>query len=321
VTPKIGIVLPVRELQIVDPNNAAAQLIELARQVEELHFDSVWVADSYVTRPQLEPLTLLAAISVVTENVTIGTAALPAVLREPKSLAHAMTTLDQLSGGRLIMGLAMGEPLPVNNQAESVTMSYRERITRVDEAVQAIKAVWQGRDDDLNGTYYDLSELRQQGLPLTQGGPGIWLASNGKPKAVARAGAIYDGWLPVRIEPEQYRESLRLIREAAEAAGRDPNSIVPSLYVSVNVDKDSETAKAALDDYTNHYYRLPLTTMQNFQNYIGGTAKEVVDYLRAYVDAGCQHITMRINTINDYDRIQRAIAEEVVPAIHELETV
>jgi len=47
----------------------------------------------------------------------------------------------------------------------------------------------------------------------------------------------------------------------------------------------------------------------------------VVDYLRAYVDAGCQHITMRINTINDYDRIQRAIAEEVVPAIHELETV
>jgi alkanesulfonate monooxygenase SsuD/methylene tetrahydromethanopterin reductase-like flavin-dependent oxidoreductase (luciferase family) len=316
VSPKIGIVLPVRELQISDPNTAAGTLLEGARQVEDLGFDSVWVADSFVVRPQLEPLTLLAAISAVTRNVTIGTAALPASTREPRSLGHMMATIDQLSGGRLVMGLAMGEPLP--NQV--VTESYTERVNRIDEAVRAFKAVWQGRDDELKGTYYDLSELRQQGRPLTSGGPGIWLAGNGKPKAVARAGALYDGWLPVRIEPAQYRESLLQIQQAVRAADRDPGDFTPSLYVSVNVDRDAEAAEAALNEYTDRYYKLPLSTMQRFQNYFGGTEKELIAYLREYIDAGCRHITMRINSLTDYDRILHAIGENVVPAIHEITT-
>ena len=139
--------------------------------------------------------------------MTIGTAALTAVLREPKALAHAMVTLDQLSGGRVVFGLGMGEPLPVNNESDAVTMSYTERIGRVDEAIRAFKMVWEGREGVLKGEYGDLSELRLQGPPLTPGGPRVWLASNGKPKAVARTGGMYDGWMPVHISPEQYRES------------------------------------------------------------------------------------------------------------------
>jgi alkanesulfonate monooxygenase SsuD/methylene tetrahydromethanopterin reductase-like flavin-dependent oxidoreductase (luciferase family) len=319
VNPEIGVALPVRELSILRPDSAAAPLIKLAQQVEELGFDSVWVGDSFVTRHRLEPLTLLGAISMVTKNVTIGTAALTAVLREPKTLAHMMVTLDQLSGGRLKMGLGMGEPLPVNNESDQVTMSYTERIGRVDEAIAAFKAVWQGRDDDLKGAYYNLSELRLQGPPMTPGGPGIWLASNGKPKAVRRTGTMYDGWMPVHIDAEQYGRSLQGIRRAAEDAGRDPDLIVPSLYVNVNIGEDKAAGEAALNEYTTRYYQLPVTTMANYQNYFGGTEKEMIAFLREYIDAGCRHIVLRINTFTDYDRILTAIGENVVPAIHKLE--
>ncbi|MBM9506428.1 LLM class flavin-dependent oxidoreductase [Actinacidiphila acididurans] len=317
--PEIGVALPVRELSILRPDSAAAPLIKLAQQVEELGYDSVWVGDSFVTRHRLEPLTLLGAISMVTKNVTIGTAALTAVLREPKTLAHAMVTLDQLSGGRLKMGLGMGEPLPVNNESDQVTMSYTERIGRVDEAIAAFKAVWQGRDDDLKGAYYNLSELRLQGPPMTPGGPGIWLASNGKPKAVRRTGTMYDGWMPVHIDAEQYGRSLQGIRQAAEDAGRDPDLIVPSLYVNVNIGADKAAGEAALNEYTTRYYQLPVTTMANYQNYFGGTEKEMIAFLREYIDAGCRHIVLRINTFTDYDRILTTIGENVVPAIHKLE--
>lgn len=318
-SPKIGVALPVRELSILQPSDAADPLIGLAKQVEALRFDSVWVGDSFVTRHRLEPLTLLGAISMVTKDVTIGTAALTAVLREPKTLAHMIGTLDQLSAGRLVMGLGMGEPLPVNNEFDAVVMSYTERISRVDEAVRAFKAVWREQEENLKGTYYDLSELRLQGPPMTEGGPGIWLASNGKPKAVARTGKMYDGWMPVHIDPAQYRASLAQIREHAQAAGRDPERIHPSLYVNVNIDQDTATAEAALNAYTGRYYQLPVSTMSNYQTYFGGTEKAMVEFLREYIDAGCRHVVIRINTFTDYDRILRTIGENVVPAIHEIE--
>jgi alkanesulfonate monooxygenase SsuD/methylene tetrahydromethanopterin reductase-like flavin-dependent oxidoreductase (luciferase family) len=319
VNPKIGVALPVRELSILKPDDAANTIIALAKQVEELHFDSVWVGDSFVTRPRLEPLALLGAIAMVTKQVTIGTAALTAVLREPKSLAHAITTLDQLANGRLVMGLGMGEPLPVNNESDAVTMTYTERITRVDEVIQAFKKVWRGEDGDLKGRYYDLTELRQQGPPQTPGGPDIWLASNGKPKAVARTGTMYDGWMPVHIDAEQYGRSWQGIRDAARDAGRNPEDVVPSLYLNVNVNPDAAAAEAALEEYTTRYYQLPVATMSNYQNYFGGTGKGLIEFLRDYVDAGCRHIVLRLNTFSEYDRLLRSVGENVVPAIHAME--
>ena len=109
------------------------------------------------------------------------------------------------------------------------------------------------------------------------------------------------------------------IQEAARAAGRVPELIRPSLYVNVNVNQDSSAAEAALNEYTGRYYQLPVSTMQNYQTYFGGTDKEMVAFLREYIDAGCRHIVIRINTFTEYDRILRAIGENVVPVIHEIE--
>lgn len=311
----IGIALPVRELAILGANNAGP-LIKLARRVEELGFDSVWVGDSFVARHRLEPLTLLAAISMVTDRVTIGTAALTAVLREPLALAHIIVTLDQLSGGRLKLGIGTGAPLPVQDEYDAVTMPYRERVERVDDAVSAWKTAWHNEDGDLRGRYADLSGLRLQSPPVQHGGPDLWLASNGKPKAVTRTGTYYDGWLPVRIDPEQYRHSLHGIRETAKRVGRDPDRISPALYVNVNINSDVAAAEVGLNDYTRRYNELPLSAMLPYQIYWGGAENDMVEFLREYIDAGARHVVVRISSFDDYERHLDAIAEHVVPAIH-----
>jgi alkanesulfonate monooxygenase SsuD/methylene tetrahydromethanopterin reductase-like flavin-dependent oxidoreductase (luciferase family) len=317
VSVRIGIALPVRELAILGANDAAP-LLKLAQQVEELGFDSVWVGDSFVARHRLEPLTVLAAMAMVTDRVTIGTAALTAVLREPLALAHIIVTLDQISGGRLKLGIGTGAPLPVQSEYDAVTMSYQERVERVDEAVKAWKTVWREEDGNLAGKYANLGGLRLQSPPVQPGGPDLWLASNGKPKAVARTGALYDGWLPVRIDPDEYRRSLHDIRESANTAGRDPDRIVPALYVNVNINQDAAAAEIGLNDYTQRYNELPLSAMLPYQIYWGGAEKDMVTFLSSYIEAGARHIVVRISSFTDYERHLHAIAERVVPAIHSI---
>jgi alkanesulfonate monooxygenase SsuD/methylene tetrahydromethanopterin reductase-like flavin-dependent oxidoreductase (luciferase family) len=319
VSVKIGIALPVREFAILGAGDAGP-LLTLASEVENLGFDSVWVGDSFVARHRLEPLTLLAAIAMVTNAITIGTASLTAVLRDPLASAHIMVTLDQISKGRLKLGIGTGAPLPVQSEYDAVTMTYRERRERVDEAVRAWKTVWRGEADaSLAGQYFNLGGLREQSAPVQPGGPALWLASNGKPIAVERTGTLYDGWLPVRIDPDQYRLSLKQIRETALAADRDPDQITPAVYVNVNINDDAAVAEVGLNDYTMRYNELPLPAMLPYQIYWGGSAPDMVKFLRPYIEAGTRHIVVRISSFTDYERHLHAIAETVVPAVHAME--
>jgi alkanesulfonate monooxygenase SsuD/methylene tetrahydromethanopterin reductase-like flavin-dependent oxidoreductase (luciferase family) len=146
----IGIALPTREVAMMGYNDAAP-LLKITRQVEELGYDAIWAGDSFVARHRLEPMSLLAAVAMITERVTIGTAAITAVSREPLSLAHTIVTLDQLSGGRLRLGIGTGAPLPVQSEYDAITMTYRERRERVDEMVTAWRTVWNNEDGDLVG--------------------------------------------------------------------------------------------------------------------------------------------------------------------------
>src|SRR4051812_10422805 len=310
----IGIALPTREVAMMGFTDAMP-LLKVARQVEELGYNSVWAGDSFVARHRLEPMTLLAAVATVTDRVTIGTAALTASIREPRSLAHMIVTLDQLSGGRLRMGIGTGAPLPVQSEYDAMTMSYRERRERVDEMVTAWKHVWNGEDANLVGKYYDLSALRDQPMPLQAGGPPLWLASNGKPRAVQRIAELYSGWISILPDAEGYGRDWHDIRTATAAHGRDPDSVTPCLYVTVNINSEAGLAKEGLNAYTRRYNELPLTAMSEYQLYFGGSEQAFVEWLEPYVAAGARHIILRIGSFGGYDRHLLAIADGVLPAL------
>jgi alkanesulfonate monooxygenase SsuD/methylene tetrahydromethanopterin reductase-like flavin-dependent oxidoreductase (luciferase family) len=312
---QVGITLPTRESALLGVQDAAP-LMKLARQVEDLGYDSVWAGDSFVARRRLEPMTLLAAISVATDRVLIGTAALIVPGREPVSLAHTIVTLDQLSGGRLRMGIGTGWPLPVKAEHDAVTMTFRERCERVDEMVSGWRRAWSGEDGDLVGKYFDLNALLDQPAPLRRGGPPLWLASNGRPVAAARIAENYDGWMPILPDADDYGRYWHDIRSRTSAAGRDADAVTPCLYANVNINRDADLARLGLDAYTRRYNGLPLSAMKDYQLYFGGSTKAFTAWLQDYVRAGARQIVLRIATFDNYERQLRAIADEVVPALH-----
>lgn len=115
-TLRIGYLLPTRE-SIMEGRPEAEPLLNLAERAEQLGYDSVWVGDSLLARPRHEPITLLAGVAARTKRVKLGTAVLLPALRNPVLLAHQIATLDQISAGRIILGIGIASDVP-NIRAE-----------------------------------------------------------------------------------------------------------------------------------------------------------------------------------------------------------
>src|SRR3954463_12124901 len=149
--PRIGYLLPTRE-QIMEGRPGAATLLDLATRAESLGYDSVWVGDSVLARPRHEPLTLLAGVAGRVPRVTLGTAVLLPALRNPVMLAHQVATLDQVSEGRLILGVGFAADVP-NIRAEfaAAGVPFEKRIGRLLEGLRLAPLRWGGGPRDLGG--------------------------------------------------------------------------------------------------------------------------------------------------------------------------
>ena len=108
---KVGYLLPTRE-GVMEGRHAARPVIDLAVLAEQTGLDSVWLGDSVTVKPRHDPLTMLAAIAARTERIELGTAVLLPILRNPVILAQQLATLDQISTGRLIVGVGIGQDIP-----------------------------------------------------------------------------------------------------------------------------------------------------------------------------------------------------------------
>ena len=151
--PKLGYLLPTRE-HIMQGRPEAAPLLALAERAEALGYASVWVGDSLLARPRHEPLTLLAGVAGRVKRVEIGTAVLLPALRNPVLLAHQVATLDQVSEGRLILGVGFASDRP-NIRAEfaAAGVPFEKRLGRMMEGLRLCKALWTGEAVDWDGRW------------------------------------------------------------------------------------------------------------------------------------------------------------------------
>ena len=291
----IGVLIPTREYHLRGETDAR-RLVDFAVRAEDLGFDSVWAGDSLHARPRVEPLTLLAAVAGATRDVTIGTAALTAALRHPVLAAHSVATLDQVSGGRLIVGLGAGFPYPSTEAEFAVAgVPFADRIARMMETV----AVWRlllRADTAVDVT----AALEKRGLPddldalpkpVQPGGPPLWLAGGG-PTALRRAARHFDGWLPYPPTAAEYRHGLKAIEHHARESGRPASAVTAGLYVTVN-SSGPRSARQQLDDYCLGYYGFGIETMEHVQAFYGGDLDGCVAWLASYVEAGARHVILR----------------------------
>ena len=278
-----GLLLPSREA-LLWGNSDLAFVIEAARRAEKAGYDSVWAGDSLLARPRGEPLTLLAGVAGATSRVTLGTAVLLPLLRHPLSLAHVVATVDRISAGRLIVGVGPGAELPgTHAELAALGVPSDRRVSAMLSSVERCRRLWRNEEPGL--------ELQPR--PFQPDGPPIWLGGSG-PRMLRLAGETFDGWLPFSPTPADYASGLRAVREAAERAGRDPDSVATGAYLTVAVADNPAQAASELDAYMRTYYGVPAEVMTRAQACHAGTLESAAEWFAAYRGAGARHLVVRL---------------------------
>ena len=287
----IGVLLPTGQAQW-DPGDDPRAVLVFAAEAERLGFSSLFVNDSLIS-PRIEAVTMLAALAPLTDHARLGTGTLLPFLRRPVQAAHALASLDNLSGGRLTVAVGAGFPGRFGQPLYTLSeLPWQRRFARLDETVALWRAWWDGARS-FRGELLRFDELPPATKPAQDGGPPIWLGG-ASPAARARTGRHYDGWLPYPPDPADYETGLKDIRAAAQQAGRSSERISPALFVTVRVDDSAEAAEKALDAFARANYGMPLTDLRHIQAAIAGTPADVADSLRRYIAAGARHLVLRL---------------------------
>jgi len=295
---QIGLLLPSREALLWAESDLSV-VIDAARHAEKAGFDSLWVGDSLLARPRGEPLTMLAGVAGATTRVQLGTAVLLPLLRHPLTLAHQLATLDRISRGRLIVGVGPGADLPgTHAELAAVGVPSDRRVNAMLSAIERCRRLWRNEEAGM--------ELDPR--PLRPGGPPIWLGGGG-PRMLRLAGTVFDGWLPLSPTPDDFASGLRSVREAAEKAGRDPDSVAIGAYLTIAVADDRGEAAKLMDAYIRAYYGVPAEVMARTMAVHAGTLESAAEWIDAYAGAGARHIVVRLGhpTLSDYDETVRRL--------------
>ncbi|MGY9071404.1 MAG: LLM class flavin-dependent oxidoreductase [Acidimicrobiales bacterium] len=290
-TVKVGYLLPTRE-KIMAGSPETRSLIDGARRAHDLGFDSIWIGDSLLARPRHDPLTLLAAVAAAVPDVELGPAVLLPALRNPVVLAQQVATIDQISEGRLILGIGIaGDNPPIRAEFAAAGVPFEGRVGRMMEGFDLSKALWTGDPVSWQGRW-ELTDSVLAPTPHRPGGPPIWLAA-GVDVGIERAAQHYDGWFPIGPDVETFGHRQQTFVEAAIRAGRDPADLTTAIYLTVAIDDDAEAAEASIDSYLASYYGAPPAVLRSFQACRGGSVSQVLEFIRSYVDAGAQHVVLR----------------------------
>lgn len=317
--PKIGLLLGTRGLVMSAqrenrPVNADVML-ELAERAEAAGLDSVWVGDSLVSKPRLEPIAAMAGIAARTSRVRIGTAVMLPAIRHPVPLAHALATVDVLSHGRLVIGAGVGGAF-TPEQAQDWTaagVDAKRRAGRFTEMVQIMKRLWTEEHVSFHGAHFDVDDVTLYPRPVQPGGVPLLLATHyrtGSERQALRAARYGDGIIGISDYPDDFAATVAKVDELAAAEGRDPSSFEHVYYMTVHIGDDRDAAKREAEDFLVSYYGV---------NHWGdrwgpwGTASEVISRMRAFAAAGADHLVVRFAAWDQRSQWERFEAE-VLPA-------
>ena len=215
---------PVRFGVFVVPE-ATERPLQQAAVADELGFDVVGVQDHPYQRRFFDTWTLLTAMAMRTERITLFPDVANLPLRPPAVLAKAAATLDLLSGGRVELGLGAGGFWDAIKAYGGPVRTPGESVSALEEAIQVIRLMWSGEHGiRFEGKFYPLAGAHSGPVPAHP--IGIWLGAY-KPRMLSIVGRLADGWVPSYgyVKAPDLLDGNRRIDEAATAAGRDPRAI------------------------------------------------------------------------------------------------
>jgi len=288
-----------------------AEQFELVRRVEALGFESVWTGDHVsFHNPMYESLTLLATYIPITTRIRLGTAVYLLALRTPAIAAKITSTLDALSGGRLIFGVGVGGENP--KEFEVVGVPHGERGVRVTEGIDVVRTLWRDTPASFHGRFTRFDGVSLDPKPVQKPGPPIWIGGRSD-AALTRAGRQGDGWVSYVVQPERFAQSVAKIRAAA--GGRSLDHFAFAHLGFITVGRDWESAKKVWADALTKRYAQDFEPLARKYGIIG-TPADCAEQLARFEAAGCNYLIA--NPIGDAkderDQVER-IAAEVLPLL------
>lgn len=303
-TVKIGYLLPTRE-RIMSGEPETGPLLALADKAEALGYDSIWVGDSLLARPRHEPITLLAGVAGRTSKVELGTAVLLPAYRNPVVMAHQIATLDQISEGRVILGVGIAGDVPnIRAEFEAAGVPFEKRVGRMMEGLRLCKALWSGEPVNWDGRW-KVEDGVLGPTPYRPGGPPIWMGGSAD-AARLRAAKHADGWFPTGPDAKTFGEQWAGIQQSAAEAGRGPDDITCAVYLTLAIDDDQAAAQKRVNDYLEQYYGVAAEILFKRQAAFAGSAAGAAEWIASYIEAGASHVTLRF--AGDHDQLLETFA-------------
>jgi probable F420-dependent oxidoreductase len=277
---KLGICLPHygRPIEV-------GRMLEVARRAEDRGLDSVWVTDHVIVPEQanviyredmLDPLAVLPWLAGVTHRVALGTSVVILPYRSPIPVAKLLASVDVLSGGRLIVGAAIGW---LEGEFDALGVPFKERASRSDEALELLRTLWTQEHPKIQTKRHRVQDVVMSPMPLQKPRPPLYIggSSEGAFRRVARLG---DGWHASSTNHDAFRQGADTVRRLWKEAGREGSPYF-SLRIPILVDG---VHRAAVD-----------MGLIRGRHTLNGSAKQIAEELRGFAALGCGHVALEVS--------------------------
>jgi F420-dependent oxidoreductase-like protein len=280
-----------------------------AEEMDRLGFHSVWFNDHLYGIPMppipiFEAWTALSAVAAVTSRVELGTLVTPVGFRNPAMLAKVVATLDQISGGRVIVGLGSGW---FEQEFRGYGLDFppvQKRLQQLDEAIELMRRMWTDEQVTFEGRHFHTDAVYCEPKPVRR--PPVMIGGGGEKVLLRLTAKHADIWNNLAVNLEQLGKKADVLRRHCESIGRDPASIRISQQTMVvlgenEADAEAKKAKAARI-YGGH-----------MGSGIAGTAEQCIEQIRALAAKGCSLVVIEFFG-RDVREPAKLFAETVMPA-------
>jgi probable F420-dependent oxidoreductase len=295
---------------ILDGTFDPAGLHAYLARAEALGFESAWTGEQVIgSMPHLGPIETMSYAAACTDRLRIGCIAFVSSLHNPLQLAKSMATLDQLSRGRLEVGLATGGR---TRMFSAFGVDADTFVARFNEGLQLMKALWTEPRVTFEGRFWQLHGAAMEPKPFQKPHPPIWFGGS-HPNALRRAVRYANGFFGAGSQTTaQFAEQVKVVRQALTEQNRDAATFRIAKRVYIAVDDDTARARqriaAALDEQYGYFGIKGLAPVA-----VSGPSETCVQGLREVANAGAEMILL--NPLFDDLKQMERLAAEVMPQL------
>jgi probable F420-dependent oxidoreductase len=285
-----------------------------ARRAEELGFESLWAWDHILlgvepSFPILDSITTLGALAARTTRIKLGTGILVLPLRNPVVAAKALGSLDLISAGRLIVGVAAGW---YAREFDAVGVPFKQRGRQFERNLDILVRLWTEERVTLQADEFNLRQAVMVPRPVQRPRPPI-LIGGYVDAVLRRAATLGDGWLTYFYTPESFTRNWEKVRGFAREAGRDPAALSSTNQLAVYVGRSRQETTEAMRRWLTTEWDTAAWSESTVEHGIHGSPEECVAQLRAHVATGVDRLIL-IPYRYEPEQVER-IAREVLPAL------